>query len=215
VNIVIFINNYWSIDKINNVQVTGCWFSHNGGDDLQLKEFCDGIVVVGNQFYPSASAIHCFGNATRIDGNLVSGGTTCILISGVATRTDISGNTLSNAQYGVNLSTATNTHVVGNSIYGMSSGGITGAGGSGTVVQNNKGDSSVGGNAFITVGASPFTYTAGIRPEYVSIFSGTVSQIALGDNAIGFNSNRSVMLAPGQSVTVTYSSIPFMVRNLL
>ena len=203
------------IDKVSNVQVTGCWFSNNVNDDLQLKEFTDSVVVVGNQFYPNASAINAFGNAARINGNLISGGTTCINVSSTATRTGISGNTLSNAQYGVNLSTATNTHFVGNSIYGMSAGAIANNGGSGTVVQNNKGDSGVGGNSFITVGASPFTYTAGPRPEYVSIFAGTVGNIQLGSNSIGFSTNRSVMLAPGQSVTVTYSSVPYMVKNQL
>lgn len=203
------------IDKISNVQVTGCWFGNNGGDDLQLKELCDAVIVVGNQFYPSASAIYCYGNAARITGNLVSGGTTCIVVGATATHTDISGNTLSNAQYAINLGPATNTHFIGNSIYGMSAGAVVASGGTGTVVQNNKGDSAVGANAFIPVGASPFTYTAGPRPEYVSIFDGTVSNIQLGSNSIGFSTNRSVTLAPNQSVTVTYSAEPFMVRSML
>lgn len=203
------------IDKVSNVQVTGCWFSNNGNHDLQLKESCDGVLVVGNQFYPNASAIVCYGNAARITGNLISGGTTCIVVSAEATHTSISGNTLSNAQYGVDLGTATNTHFVGNSIYGMSAGAVAGAGGAGTVVQNNKGDSAVGLSAYITVGASPFTYTAGPRPEYISIFAGTVSEIKLGSTSIGFGTNMSVMLAPYQSVTVTYSAEPYMVKNIL
>ena len=203
------------IDNISNIQITGCWFSNNATDDVQLKEFSDSIVVVGNQFYPSASAIKCFGTLTRITGNLVSGGTTCITVSATATKTSISGNTLSNAQYGVNLTTATDTHFVGNTILNMSIGTTINNGGTGTVVQNNKGDSAVGNNSFITVGASPFTYTAGPRPEYVSVFSGTVSDIQFGSNSIGFATNRDVVLAPNQSVTVTYSSIPFMVKNIL
>lgn len=203
------------IDKVSNIQVTGCWFSSNGSDDLQLRESSGAVVVVGNQFYPNASAINCRGGAARISGNLVSGGTTCIVVSSTATRTDISGNTLSNAQYAVDLGTATDTHFVANSIYGMAAGTLTGPGGAGTVVQNNKGDSAVASSAFIAVGASPFTYTAGARPECVSIFSGTVSDIKLGSNSIGFSTNRDVVLAPNQSVTVIYSAKPFMVKNIL
>lgn len=203
------------IDKVSNIQVTGCWFSSNGSDDLQLQESSGAVVVVGNQFYPNASAINCRGSAARISGNLVSGGTTCIVVSSTATRTDISGNTLSNAQYAIDLGTAPDTHFVANSIYGMAAGTLIGSGGAGAVVQNNKGDSAIASSAFIAVGASPFTYTAGARPECVSIFDGAVSNIRLGSNPIGFSTNRDVVLAPNQSVTVTYSSAPSMVKNIL
>lgn len=97
----------------------------------------------------------------------------------------------------------------------MSAGTVSGTVGLGTVIQSNKGDSSVGSTSFISVGASPFTYTAGARPESISIFSGTVSNIQFGANSIGFTSNRSATLSPNQSIIVTYSSVPSMVKNIL
>ncbi len=203
------------IDNISNIQITDCWFSTITADALQIKSNVVACIVSANQFYPTAYGIRVEGTDCRIDGNIISGGTTCISVTSFANRTGISSNTLQNAQIAVDLSTAQNTHFVSNLLTNLSVAAITGAGGTGTVVQSNKGDQLVGTSTFITVGASPFTYTAGIRPEYISIFSGTVSEIALGANAIGFTSNRSVSLAPGQSVTVTYSSVPFMVKNFL
>lgn len=205
------------IDNVSNVQVNDNWFSNITGICLDLGSGMDSIVVDGNQIYGANHGIRAAGATTRINGNLISGGLSCVFVRGTAQNTDVSGNTLCNAQYGVNMSEApTKTHVIGNDIFSMSSGTMTGETlGSNNVVENNKGDAGRGGNAYITVGASPYTYTAGPRPEYVSIFGGTVSQIALSSVNVGFTSNRSVMLAPGQSVTVTYSSVPFMIKNLL
>ena len=203
------------IDNINNIQVCDCWFSNNGADDLQIKSGVSTCIISSNQFYPSASAIRVEGVGCRIEGNIISGGTTCINLISSANRTGITGNTIKNAQIAVALSTAQNTHFASNLLSNISVVPVSGVGGAGTMVQNNNGDSAVGTNAFISVGASPFTYTTGPRPEYVSIFGGTVSQISLGANSISFTSNQSVSLAPNQSVTVTYSSIPYMVKNVL
>lgn len=203
------------IDKVNNVQITGNWFSNTTGDSLQVKELVDSCLVSDNQFYPSAIAINSYGTNVRIDSNIISGGTTNIAVNPSSNNTRISNNTLSHGQYAINLSTATNTHVVSNSINNMSVGQFAGTGGSGTTIQNNNGDSVVGSSSFIPVTASPFTYTAGRRPEYISIFSGTVSNIQFGGNSLGFATNRSVMLAPNQSITVTYSSPPTMLKNTL
>lgn len=203
------------IDNVSNIQICDCWFSNNTADDLQIKSNVVACIVSANQFYPNADGIRVEGVDCRIDGNIISGGTTCINLTSTANRTGISGNTLQNAQTAVNLSTAQNTHFVSNLIIDTSIGTVSGAGGTGTVVQGNKGDSLVGSSSSITVGASPYTYTAGIRPEYVSIFGGTVSQIALGAIPISSTSNQSVSLAPGQSVTVTYSSVPTMAKNFL
>jgi hypothetical protein len=202
------------IDNVSNVQVCDCWFASNVADDIQIKTNTVACIISSNQFYPTASGIRVEGVDCRINTNIISGGTTCITLTNTANRTGICGNTLQNSQFGINLDVAQNTHFVGNLITAVTSGSVTGVGGSGTVLQSNV-DGVVGTNAFVTVGASPFTYTAGRRPEYISIFGGTVSQIALGANAIAFASDRDVTLAPNQSVTVTYSSIPFMVKNIL
>jgi hypothetical protein len=202
------------LDNISNIVVADCWFSSNTLDDIQIKSNVDSCIISSNQFYPTNSGIRIEGINSVITSNLISGGQTSIELLNSASNTSINGNSFQGAQNAVQLATAQNTHLVGNLISGVI-GTISGNGGTGTVIQNNKGDSAVGTNAYITVGSSPFTYTSGSRPEYVSVFSGTVSQINLGANSIGLTSNRDVVLAPNQSVTITYSSIPFMVKNYL
>lgn len=83
---------------------------------------------------------------------------------------------------------------------------------------NNKIEGAIGypatGAIAITVGASPFTYTAGPTPEAIYVNAGTVSLIAV--NGVGMlqSSGHAVPLAPNHSMTVTYSSAPTMVKVL-
>lgn len=201
------------IDKVSNIQITGCWFASITDDALQLKSDCHSVVVSGNQFYPTAVGIRVECPDVRIDNNLISGGTTCVNIAG-GTRVGISSNTLQNANVGVDVGLAANIHVVGNLFSGIATQVVQNRS-STTSIQSNSGDPVVGSNSFFDVGASPFTYTAGSRAECISIFGGTVTNIQLGSTSIGFGTDRTVVLAPNQSVTVTYSSVPYMVKNIL
>lgn len=202
------------IDKVNNIQVGGNWFASNNNFDIEVKEQTDSSVVTDNQMYPNAIGINIYGNACRFSNNLLSGGTTQVKINPTATRTDVSTNTISNAQNGVDLTTAANSYLIGNNIYGMSGSPILNAGGAGVVVKDNLGDQAVAVSG-IAVGASPFTYTAGARPQTINIFGGTVSQVAIGAEVVATASNIAVSLSPYQAVTVTYSVAPQMKRNVL
>jgi hypothetical protein len=88
-------------------------------------------------------------------------------------------------------------------------------------VRNNTGYNGVytGGEVgSITVGASPFTYWAGISPEMVYISGGVVTSVVKQGGAgavIATQSNISVMLDPNQGVAVYYSAAPTMVRDIL
>lgn len=62
-----------------------------------------------------------------------------------------------------------------------------------------------------SVGSSPFTYTAGIHAESVYVKGGTVSAIAIGGQTVFSSTDKVVMLAPGQSAIITYSSAPTLV----
>jgi hypothetical protein len=205
------------LDNVSNIQVSDCWFSNNSGVDLTLKENVDGCIITDNQFYPSGTAIDLESDNVVVDGNLILGSGTGTLVSfdPTASNCAVTSNLIAQAQYGVALGSATDCLFEGNSFRSLTGSAFITDAGAGTVIRDNAGDGSVGGNSFITVGASPFTYTAGPRPEFVSVFSGTVSQIALGGNAIAFSTDNQVVLAPYQSVTVTYSGTPFMVKNLL
>lgn len=203
------------IDKVSNVQITGCWFSAVQNFALTIGAQADGVVVNGNQLYPAQKGIINGGNDVILSANLISGGSNAIELGAGSNHSNTNGNTISNCTIGIVLGNAPNAYVDNNVGHNISSGLFSGVAGAGSQISANKGDTVRGTGNFITVGASPFTYTAGARPEYISIFSGTVSEIRLGSNAVGFTTNRDVTLAPGQSVVVTYSTIPLMVKNFL
>lgn len=200
------------IDNVTNVQICDCWFSNIINDALQLKSGAASIIVADNQFYPKGVGIRIEGTEARISGNLISGGTTAINVAG-GIRVGITENTLQNCSVAVDLNSSTNCHAHGNFLSGIATGfqNI----GSTSRIQGNFGDSKVGTSAPITVAATPFTYTAGARPECVSIHSGTVSAVSVGGNNVARVTNTQVTLAPRQSVTVTYSAVPTIVTNIL
>jgi hypothetical protein len=109
--------------------------------------------------------------------------------------------------------TPTNVTLTGNDLTALGGGTpIGGSYGAGSEIEGNRGDTSRGTAASITVGASPFTYTAGSRPESVYITGGTVSAITIGGVNIATATGQSVQLLPGKSVTVTYTAVPTMAK---
>ena len=70
------------------------------------------------------------------------------------------------------------------------------------------------GIASVPVSVSPFTYTNDDNvPEAIYIVGGTVSQVAKNSVNLFTVTNVTVWLEPGESVTVTYGSIPAMFRD--
>ena len=69
------------------------------------------------------------------------------------------------------------------------------------------------GVSAITVGGSPFTYTAGGTPEAVYLTAGTVSLIVKNGVTLFTATPATVYLAPGESIVVTYSLAPTMNRD--
>ncbi len=205
------------IDNVSNVQVTGCWFSNITGICLDVASNTDSIIIDANQMYGLSHGIRVAGQTSRISGNLISGGASCVLVRATARNTAIASNTLCNAAYAVNLAeTCTDVQVTDNYCFNMSSGIFTGeAPGTRISITNNKGDPAFGAADYIVVGASPFTYTAGPRPEQVSVFSGTKTNIAIGGTLLMGSSDASIVLAPNQSIIVTYTSLPLMSRHFI
>lgn len=70
------------------------------------------------------------------------------------------------------------------------------------------------GPSAITVTASPFTYTSGSSPETVYINGGTVSVVARGAVTVASSSPAVVSLQANQSLVVTYSVAPTMVKDV-
>lgn len=126
----------------------------------------------------------------------------------------ITGNDIRGFDIGILLQAGSlNTNVQGNTLEGNTTN--ISNGGTSNVIANNTGYNPVG-PAAITVGASPFTYTAGASPETIYIWGGTVSAVQFDKNGGGLGavaSNTvpcSVQLGPYEQVKVTYSSTPNM-----
>jgi len=85
-------------------------------------------------------------------------------------------------------------------------------GGTNTIIRNNRGYNPVGISS-ITVGVSPFTYTADASPETVYVSGGTVSSITKGGNNFGLTSG-AFNLEPYESIIVTYTVAPTMYKDV-
>jgi len=202
------------INNVDNVQITGNWFSNLASHGIDM-DATDSVIVLDNQLYVSGDGIRVAGRATVVSGNLVSGGGSALYVRATARHTTATGNQFSNCNIGVNLAEGcTDVSLQGNTIFGVSSNSVAGEiPGTRIYITDNKGDVAIGASNYLSVGASPFTYVAGPRPEFINMFSGTVSQVAFGGNAFAFSSPNSFSLSPGQSVTVTYSVLPIMLRK--
>jgi hypothetical protein len=71
-----------------------------------------------------------------------------------------------------------------------------------------------GGPSAITVGASPFTYTAGSSGETVYITGGTVSSVTHGGITLAASTGVPINVPANGSIVVTYSAAPTMVRDI-
>ena len=191
---------------VQSINFVGCEFYNNSTAGIQLSASLGGTVK--NFSF----------NGGRIAGHTVFG----ILIDG-ATGTIVNGMTIGDGVFGNNgtgidlASAADNNTISGNLIIGNTTAVANSASGTHNVIINNTGYNPVGATS-ITVGASPFTYTAGASPETVYILAGTVSAIATQGRTVGTSTNAgapvSVDLGPNEAVQVTYSSIPFMNKSI-
>lgn len=73
--------------------------------------------------------------------------------------------------------------------------------------------SPAGTTAAISVGASPFTYTAGGAPEVIYISGGVVSNIARHGTSLVNSLPVTVLLPAGGQVTITYTVAPLMITD--
>jgi len=80
-------------------------------------------------------------------------------------------------------------------------------------IEANTGYNPVGAS-LITVGTSPYTHTAGPAPETVYITGGTVSKITVNGADVFTATEKTVTLAAKDTMTVTYSVAPTMVKDI-
>jgi hypothetical protein len=139
-------------------------------------------------------------------------GTTMSSSPGIIAGNDIFGFT--GAASGIWLQAASTLVNIYGNVFAANTTNITNAG-TNNIIVNNIGYNPVG-PASITVGASPFTYTAGSSPETVYVWGGAVSQINIDKNGgalttiAASQSNCSFDLGPYEQIKVTYSATPNM-----
>jgi hypothetical protein len=169
----------------------------NGGTGIFLGEYYD-FEIVGNNISNFNASTGTVGISVQ-HANFSSGGT-------------IIGNGLDGLATGIQLAAAAQkVSVIGNMIDGTVTTPIQNLGSTNQVL-NNPGWNPVGPLG-ITVGASPYTYTATGSPETIYIFGGTVSSVQFGAGLTTVACNATpctVDLGPNEQVKVTYSSVPTM-----
>lgn len=221
------------LDKCYTTEFVNCWFSCGidtpGYPGLNLRK-TDALTFTNTRFNGCGShgcnvsatasrttftSCQFLGNSRIAGSNVASG----LFFAGNANNTTVLGCTFRNTyfagtqKYGIEISngcgqlTITNNNVQGNGTAGISLGSSL----AGCVIDNNIGYNPVGGSV-ILVGASPFTYTAGPSPETIYISNGTVSLIVTQAVAAFTSTNKTVQLGPNESVQVTYSVIPDMIK---
>ena len=157
-----------------------------------------------------------------VRGDRIGNWTTGILLNNVA-RGHISGNLI--GAHGVYPTNGTGIKLTGtssdvliedNHIKGNTTAvDMTGLTGAGNKIYGNLGYPAPGNMLTITVGASPFSYTSGSTPETLFINGGTVSLINVNSVNVLQSSNHSIRLGPGETIIVTYTVAPAMVKSLV
>ncbi|MGC9445321.1 MAG: NosD domain-containing protein, partial [Candidatus Methanospirareceae archaeon] len=150
--------------------------AYNNVDPGIWLENAQHCVIKGNRVYNNQVAAHGEGGIT-LYGNVnycILEGNKCFDTQGTKTQ-----------KYGIDVLNANcNDNVIlGNDVRSNLTAGIHDAG-TGTIIRNNAGYNPVG-IASISVGASPFTHTAGASPETVYVSGGTVTSITKGGNNFG------------------------------
>ncbi len=185
----------------------------NGGVDNQVV---DNIIINPGTVASKVQAIRLDGTAaiTTTSKNLVARNR---CIDDQDANSPSAGKTTSNTILINNAGTVSGNEVKDNILDpGATSPVISDPGGSASasIITGNTGFNPQGPSS-ITVGASPYTYTAGPSPEMVYIRGGTVSLIVKSGVTLFTSTEQSVRLEPNQSVVVTYSSAPTMIKDQL
>lgn len=175
----------------SNVQITGSWFAGAipSGHMISLQE-TDGVLISGNQAYPTDAFLLDNGTGTTVTGNMIVGGTSVIQFGPLADKTLISSNNIRGVVSAIEASQHKKNLSVLNNKFEASSSAIT------VNTTNpelhtyecNTGDNGrrVASSSFIP--SSPYNSTTGSRPESISFRkAGTVSSVTVNDVEV-FNS---------------------------
>jgi hypothetical protein len=188
------------IENSQSVRFTASRFFNSGGPGALVAATSEDIAFVNCKF-ESNSVTSGSGVA---HGLVIATGTPRVKVIGCT-----AGNGLYTGEQGRGIfinNDCTDVIVADNDLTGNKDGALVVGTGVTGVIRDNRGYQP--GMTTPSVGASPYTYTAGPLYESVYVTGGTVSEIAVGGEAVFSSTDKVIVLAPGQSVVITYSSAP-------
>ncbi|MBA2276912.1 MAG: hypothetical protein H0W06_04040, partial [Chloroflexia bacterium] len=100
--------------------------------------------------------------------------------------------------------------IVDNHLEGCLTGAISTSTGTTNRIVNNEWQE-LRGAVSLAHGASPYTFTAGPKPEVLYVVGGSVSGITKNDMRLP--TNGAIDLEPGESISITYSIAPILMRE--
>lgn len=189
---------------VDGITFTGCEFTDNGDS---------GLIAVGSGVKNwTVTGGHSGGNANS--GIRAASATSNFNIVGHIAGS-ISGRGPNNFGITVDAAASNNYVIANNTVVGNTTGSIS-DGGTGTTasVVNNLGYNGSQNVAGLTVGSSPWSYTAGHTSETLYFAGGTVSEIRVDGQIVQNTTAATILLVPNQTMQVTYSSAPTILRKI-
>lgn len=214
---------------VQGLRFVGCWTSAHSNVGFTVGS-------VGSIFGVECVSLYAFSNTAN--GILLSGGSDIRFLGGASCGSSAgSGATIAanvssfsfigmrlgngygkpaNAGNGIYIAAGTsgNFSIIGCDLTGNTGSALTDNGtGANKNIYGNTGIDP-GATSTISVTASPFTYTAGDRPETIYINGGTVSLVNVDGLNVFQSSNVTIRLGSGKSVVVTYTGLPGMAKTV-
>jgi hypothetical protein len=189
----------------SDILIQGNTMRGSGGSGIKIAEGGERYMLIGNSISNSGESgitVANNGDAGAITASLIADNI-CYDDQGVKTQ-----------EYGLIIfnSITDEIRIIDNDFTGNLTGAVSVFAASTLTFRGNVGYNNQG-TAAISVGASPYTYTAGNTPEAVYISGGTVSNVSKNGNTIFAGSPATVWLDANEQLTVTYSVTPTMVKD--
>lgn len=216
--------------NVYNTTITNSWFglssNQNGCAILPNGSgVVDGISFTGCQFVANADAGFIavgsnvknwnvtggFSCGNTLYGYRAASGTSNFSITGT-----LAGNIAARGANGkgiaVDAAASNNYLIADNNVVGNTVDNLIDLGtGANARVTNNLGYNGVSALVGLTVGASPWTYTAGHTPETIYFGGGTISSILVDGQNV--STQTQISLAPNESLVLTYTVTPTVLRK--
>lgn len=188
---------------VDGITFTGCEFTKNGD--------CGLIVVGAGVKNWEVTGGHSGGNTNS--GIRAATGTSYFTVTGHRAG-NIAGRGPNNN--GITIDAAASDYYVidGCNVAGNTSAGISDSGtGTNATVVNNLGYNGVASVSGVSVGASPWSYTAGHTPETMYFAGGTLSAINIDGQTVQNTTAATIQLLPNETMQVTYTAAPTVMRK--